>query len=239
MINGYLGNNVEVIGIRQWLDDIPLDESTLALHGRNVDEVQEYTKDFRPQIGDYIIKYVNVRDFWGTIRAVNPSNAYSYTSALEKKGYTLELLDKSENIRKSIKVDNNDIQMTHMESGYALYRIVDLKYSVVGIDIDGWTGKEWEIQNYKYGLNLMIEVRDGSSVYLDLPNIEFEIWINNELMGMMRVVPGEKILLDEILKKYNVTGLANLRVVVKDTFIPSEILGTGDTRELGMNVVLQ
>ena len=239
LLNGYLGNSIEVIGIKQWLYDVPMDESTLTLYESNMDEVKEYTEDFEPQIGDYVIKYVNVRNFNGSVRGVNPVNSPSYTSELENKWYDLELVNKSENNRKCIGADRRGIHIYPMQYGYALYRIVDRSYNIAGIDIDGWTGKELEIQNYECGLNFVIVIHDSSSVYLNLPYTEIEIWINNQFEEMIRVKPGDRLLLDEMLENYNVTDAIDLRFIVTDTFSPNSILGNKDTRELGINVTVE
>ena len=232
------GSDVEVIGALQSLQDTEVSDEWLKLWLTSREQFDEMVETAVPQVGDYILYFVNQRSFFGEVRAVNPAmTAMDSTLTAEASGYNLELVDKFIFSRKTLSLAGGKVPMY---SGYLLYRIEDTSYRISGLDPDGWMRDSLTISDYA--------AEDGVSVlmgesYLHMMAGEahstFDILVDGVLADTLTLsgAGGEQIVLNDYLDDAAGTGKHTIEIRIHKTGRPADY-GQADDRELGALVTL-
>lgn len=235
LLNTYLGNDLSVIGINQNVTGIDPDPASLTIYGMTEDEYRDMKEEAWPRKNDYVVLYINNRDFYGPVRAVNPAYNDATDSKLKEMGYTLELIDAQSIDRYTIGFVNEKFKKKTMASGYKIFKVKDRSAVVSGYWEDGWTGKRIEIKDYSPKNDMQISI---NQIGYDLSKNTISILINEKKVSEEDIKTGDKIEINKYIfgektEKYNVV------IEIKSTFIPSDKYPSDDNRELGININIE
>lgn len=234
LLNTYLKDDVSVIGMNQYITGTDPDFNTLSITGITEALYKKYKEEAHPKENDYVILYINDRNFYGPVRAVNPTFDTALNSSLEDRGYVLELIDAQSIDRPTLGYENNKLQKKTMKSGYRIYKVKRVGIDITGYWVDGWIEKKLEIKNYNSSMNMKALIKQVGN---GLSENTITIWRNGEKISVRKVKPGDEVILNDFLNDATPVN-CNIVIEVENTFIPSSV-GIDDNRELGINLIFK
>lgn len=234
----YMGNNVSVYGGRQNFAESEVTEERLLLYGYTEERYEEEKKEAIIREGDYLIHYINKRNYYGHIRAINPIMTEDTISQLQQQGYIMELLDEQLLESKYLDFSDGQFALGNMQTGYQIYKVTEITYTVNGVMADGWCSRNILIKNYTKGTNCNIIVNDIGTAINHFEKNYVDIYVDGEYVERLEVIQGSIIELEQYIYE-EVQENHVIELVVETTFVPSEYDSTFDEhRELGINVQL-
>lgn len=230
-----LQNNCSVYGVRQNIFQVDVTDEILNLYGYTREEYDDTVEEIDFQVGDYIVNYINDRNFDGLIRAINPmSSDGEIKERILNNGVEVQLLSSDMVDRRYWKIGESGFQ--NMNTGYEIYQVTNITYKLIGLFEDGWTGRELKIENYQLGDIKDIEVMDTASWIEGYEKNYVEIYSNDRPVGRFEAVRGSRLNLDDYLEGCQADEKVNIKLVLEKTFVPSEETDSNDNRELGINI---
>lgn len=239
LLNEYMGNDVNIYGGRQSIWETDVTDERLILYGYTREKYEEERESATLREGDYLVHYINDRNYYGAIRAINPAVTLNTISHLEEQGYILELLDEQLLDSKYFGWADGGFGLHNMQTGYQIYEVIGQKYKVTGVTTDGWSSQSIVIENYQKGMNCNIAINDIGTAINHQESNSIEILVDGEKAGQIEVNRGSVINLEQYLPAQT-QGAHTIELIVKEIFVPSECNPDfNDTRELGVNIQLE
>lgn len=233
----YDGCNTKIYGVNQEVTGIELDKSILDLYGYSIEQYFDLKPILNPKEGDYLLIYLNNRNFRGPIRGVNPSFLQNedgksfYT--INGNNYSLTLVDRNEYKRKWLSVgDPSGGIFNDSISGYMLYRIDNIGIAVSGLYQDGWSGKEVTVSGIG-DKDVIMHVGTIATSWKgkDTNTINIYPLDGDECIASINVRSGDLINISKIIKEKTDKNVIKLEIAETDS---PRNYGSDDTRELGM-----
>ena len=237
------GGDVDIVGGYQSIyNTMPTDENLRLWNVDRETADREFEAD-TPRIGDYVLYFINQRDFFGPVRGVNPSHSRddSYLR-VEGSGYKTELVDKNVYTRNMLGFSRtNIIEKKPMVSGFILYRVTDKSFRTLGVTEDGWVQEEALIKDYSTEDD--VDILFGPSfIYMaegtEVNNVDF--YVDDEYADTVEIsgAGGDVVSLNAVVEKLMIDGERhNIRIVINKTGRPIDY-GYQDDRILGVQMTL-
>ena len=119
----YFHEDVSVYGANQSIWGDTVSDEALQLYGYTRETYEQEKALAVPRVGDYIVHYINNRNYYGQTRAVNPSFTEDVYGKLQAMGYTLELIDESICRRLLWDTAGGLLGIGEAEAGYQIWRV--------------------------------------------------------------------------------------------------------------------
>lgn len=223
--------DLEVVGIKEMIDQtIPGDE-TLRLYGYTKEDYLERASHDGLQIGDYVLLYENRRNNWLPCRETNPSNEGE--EKLEQFGLVLERIAGNQIKRSGRFLSLTGIRKADEVTGWTIYRVIGNQN---GLSLD----TEWE--DWLGETNTVISVDNENCIKIVLEGAyeHFFSDLNADCQIEGRTIPCELIINDEE-NRYQLTidtkdiTDSNFAITIcfSNSFIPSQLYAeSNDHRKL-------
>lgn len=233
----YLDKNVEIWGGRQNIIDEEFSDETLTLYGYKREQYEEEMELAELKEGDYLVHYINERNFFGPIRGVNPATTKDIISILQKEEYNLSLVDERMIQRKYFGIEDHQLGIHEMQTGYQIWRVDKISSRMTGVTADGWSGKTITIRNYQEDEAMKLYVYDIGSAINQSASNRVDIYVDGSFVKSIEVERGSVIDINE-LTAGGVDDRHRLDFIVENVFVPAKLLDDNDDdRELGINVI--
>lgn len=238
ILTTYFQKDVEVYGAFQSIWDNYATDEELEVYGYTREEYEREKATIVPQVGDYVVHYINNRNYYGSTRAINPSVTKDAFGKLIESGYTLEPIGESIRYRWLWDITNSPFGVGQAEAGYQIWKITD--YTPVskftGVYGDGWSGKTIQIDNYATSEEGQITVKDIGTVTNGYTNNTLRLYVDGEYTDTIQVAQGSTIALDDYVPADQ--EMHSLLIEIDKIFVPSALNEhSADDRELGINIV--
>lgn len=238
ILTTYFQKDVEVYGAFQSIWDNYATDEELEVYGYTREEYEREKATIVPQVGDYVVHYINNRNYYGGTRAINPSVTKDAFGKLIESGYTLEPIGESIRYRWLWDITNSPFGVGQAEAGYQIWKITD--YTPVskftGVYGDGWSGKTIQIDNYAASEEGQITVKDIGTVTNGYTNNTLRIYVDGEYTDTIQVAQGSTIALNDYVPADQ--EMHSLLMEIDKIFVPSALNEhSADDRELGINIV--
>ena len=234
-----LNHEVDVLGIYQELTGNELDESVLQMYGYSLEDYEQLKSTFRPQVGDYIVVYLNQRSFRGAVRGINPSGLYNGGDSMltnSKYGYKLELVDKNTIKRQWISLGNRSLKQT-TEAGYLIYKVVECGLQISGMYEDGWSGEIVTVTSLNPDRIIKINTGTMACAWRGITNNSIDIIVNDEIVNTVELDSSKSsFVLNDYVKYFSSNDVISLKV--KNVDSPKNY-GSADDRILGIMMDIQ
>lgn len=187
--------------------------------------------------GDYLVHYINERNFFGPIRGVNPATTKDIISILQKEEYNLSLVDERMIQRKYFGIEDHQLGIYEMQTGYQIWRVDKISSRMTGVTADGWSGKTITIRNYLEDEAMKLYVYDIGSAINQSASNWVDIYVDGSFVKSIEVERGSVIDINELIAG-GADDRHRLDFIVENVFVPAELLDDNDDdRKLGINVV--
>lgn len=233
----YLDKNVEIIGGGQNIIDEEFSDEILTLYGYKREQYEEEMELAELREGDYLVHYINERNFFGPIRGVNPATTKDIISILQKEEYNLSLVDERMIQRKYFGIEDHQLGIYEMQTGYQIWRVDKISSRMTGVTADGWSGKTITIRNYLEDEAMKLYVYDIGSAINQSASNWVDIYVDGSFVKSIEVERGSVIDINELIAG-GADDRHRLDFIVENVFVPAELLDDNDDdRKLGINVV--
>ena len=238
ILTKYFQKDVQVYGALQSIWNRHATDEELEVYGYTRAEYENEKATIVPQVGDYVVHYINNRNYYGRTRAINPSNTMDVFGKLIESGYTLETIGESIRYRWLWDVTTSPFGIGQAEAGYQIWKITD--YTPVskfnGVYGDGWSGKTIQVDNYAASEEGQITVKDIGTVTNGYTNNTLRIYVDGEYSDTIQVAQGSTITLNDYVPADQ--EMHSLLMEIDKIFVPSALnQNSADDRELGINIV--
>lgn len=119
----YFHEDVSVYGANQSIWGDTVTDEALQLYGYTRETYEQEKALAVPRVGDYIVHYINNRNYYGQTRAVNPSSTEDVYEKLQKMGYALEPIGESIHRRLLWDTTGGLFGIGETEAGYQIWRV--------------------------------------------------------------------------------------------------------------------
>lgn len=119
----YFHEDVSVYGANQSIWGDTVTDEALQLYGYTRETYEQEKALAVPRVGDYIVHYINNRNYYGQTRAVNPSSTEDVYEKLQEMGYTLEPIGESIHRRLLWDTTGGLFGIGETEAGYQIWRV--------------------------------------------------------------------------------------------------------------------
>lgn len=229
------GKDLEVVGIKEFIDQNPPSDEQLHLYGYTREDYLEKACLDGPQVGDYILLYENRRSNWVPSRKTNPSNEGE--EKLGQYGLVLERIAGNQIKKSRWSYSLKGIQKAEEITGWTIYEIMGCKS---GIDLN----TEWG--DWLGEANTVITVDNGGYTRLILEGAYEHPFpeLNASCQTCGGTVPCE-LTIDGTGSRYRLTidigdvidSNAAITICFSNTFVPSQVYADSDDhRKLTLRV---
>lgn len=239
LLINYFGNQIEIYGGKQSIWNTEVSDERLLLYGYTREQYEEEKENATLKVGDYLIHYINDRNFYGPIRAVNPAVTEDTISYLNSQGYSLQLIDEEMLTSRYFGWANGALGIHDMQAGYEIYKVLRVGCEISGITEDGWSGNKILIENYNKELKYQIDVLDLGTAINKYTSNTIRIYVDGIFEENIEVMQGSVIDLGQfIIEDFGENH--TIELFIERTFVPAMCdENSNDNRNLGINIRLE
>lgn len=229
------GKDLEVIGIKEWIDQTPPDDETLGLYGYTKDEYLERACHDGLHIGDYVLLYENKRNNWLPCRKTNPS--HEGEEKLEQFGLVLERIAGNQIKRSGGLLSLTGIRKVDEVTGWGVYRVIGTRN---GISLQ----TEWE--DWLGETNTVIFVDDENCTQIVLKgayehpfsNLDVSCQTDGKTLPCKLIIDKEESRYQLIIDTKDIVGNDfKVEICFSNSFMPSQFwLNSNDHRKLTLRI---